>query len=362
MRCTFNKKCKHFFSAIIFIMAFHYSSIAQQKNLLINSGELIKKGNELHDKKLYKQAIETYKQISRSDTSYADALYELSMSCYSDSQLVEAHKYAMLGLKLFPEQFPRYSMQAANALDDMGKSDEAIKMYNDALSKDPQSYILYFNKAITLIRADNDADAKTNLEKCLLINPYYASAHYFIGTIYMRQGNLVPAMLAFKSYLLFAPSGKYLNKTVTYLSAISKGTDDILNFVKTKKPSSEDNFDMLQQILLSKIALDNQYELKAKLEDPIVRQIQVVDEKLIYKASDKGFAMQFYVPIYSKIFKEDDFEPLIFSVFSGAQIKIVDNWIKKNKKAVESFAAKAVAYFTEIRSTRILPRKRKLQL
>ncbi len=354
MRCTFNKKCNPSFSVIFFFLVFQNALFAQQKNLLINSGELIKKGNELHDKKLYKQAIETYKQISRSDTSYADALYELSMSCYSDSQLVEAHKYAMLGLKLFPEQFPRYSMQAANALDDMGKTEEAIKMYDEALAKDPQSYILYFNKAITLMNAENDIDAKTNFEKCLLINPYYASAHYFIGTIYMRQGNLVPAMLAFKSYLLFAPSGKYLKTTITKLSAISNATDEILNSVKTKKTSSEDNFEMLQQIVLSKIALDKQYELKAKLEDPIVRQLQVIDEKLIYKGGDKGFAMQFYVPIYSKFFKEDDFEPLIFSIFSGTEIKTVDTWVKKNKKPIEIFAAKAVTYFNEIRTTRIL--------
>jgi uncharacterized protein len=325
-----------------------------QKNELINSGELLKKGYELHDNKKYKEAIALYKQINRSDTNYSDALYELSLSCNADSQLVDAHKYAMEGLKTFPPLFPKFSMQAANALDDMGKSDEAIKVYNDAIARDPQSYLLYFNRAISYIRLEKSDEAKSDLEKCLLINPYHASAHYFMGSLYMQRGNLVPAMLAFKTYLLVAPSGRYLSNTVTNLSAISKVSDEILAFVKTKKQSSEDNFDMLQQILLSKIALDKQYELKAKLEDPIVRQIQVVDEKLTYKANDKGFAMQYYVPLYVKLFKEEEFEPMIFSMFSGAQIKTVDTWLKKNKKSNDNFIEKAVGYLSEIRETRLL--------
>jgi uncharacterized protein len=327
---------------------------AQQTNVLVNSGALLKEGNDLHDKKKYKEAIALYKQIDRSDTNYSDALYELSFSCNSDSQLLVGYEYAMEGLKLYPHLFPKFSMQAANALDDMGKYSDAIKVYNDALAKNPQSYLLYYNRAISFIRSEKPEEAKKDLQTCLLINPYHASAHYFIGTIYMQQGNLVPAMLAYKTYLLLAPDGRYLTNTITNLSAIAKVSDEILAFVKTKKPSTEDNFDMLQQILLSKIALDKQYDLKAKLEDPIVRQIQVVDEKLAYKQNDKGFAMQYYVPMYAKLFKEEEFEPMVFSMFSGASIKSVDSWVKKNKKSIESFAEKAVAYLNDIKNTRVL--------
>jgi uncharacterized protein len=340
--------------AICFIYLLPFSIAAQQNNPLINSGELLKKGNLLHDKKQYKEAIEVYTQISRSDTNYASALYELSMSCEADSQLQAAHQYALQGLKLFPEQFPKFSMQAANVLDDMGKPEEAVKMYDNALAKDPQSYLLYFNKAITQTRMENDAAAKLNFQQCLLINPYYSSAHYFLGNIFMRRGNLVPAILAYKTYLLLAPSGKYKNKCVTNLNAIAKVSDEILEFVKTKKAGTEDNFDLLQQILLSKIALDKQYKLKADLEDNIVRQLQVVDEKLEYKRNDTGFAMQFYVPLYNTLFKEDDFEAMVFTMFSGLEIKAVDSWVKKNKKSVEKFASKTIAYLNEIKYTRIL--------
>ncbi|MGC4101611.1 tetratricopeptide repeat protein [Ferruginibacter sp.] len=353
MRHPFETSGKAVIAVLCFLFIFKCST-AQQNNPLVNSGDLLQKGNELHDQKKYKEAIALYKQISRSDTNYSSALYELSMSCEADSQLQAAHQYAMQGLRLFPEEFPKFSMQAANALDDMGKQEEAINLYDEALKKDPQSYILYFNKGVTQLRMEKLDDAKLNFQQCLLINPYYSSAHYFLGNIYLNQGNLVPAMLAYKTYLLVAPTGKYMSKCVNNLSAIAKVSDDVLEIVKGKKAGKEDNFDMLQQILLSKIALDQQYKLKADLEDKIVRQVQVVDEKLEYRANDKGFAMQFYVPLYSRLFKEDDFEPMVFSVFSGLGIKEVDSWVKKNKKKVEAFAEKAIAYLNEIKYTRVL--------
>ena len=343
-----------FLCFFIIINLFTNVIIAQQKNALINSGQLLKEGNELYNKQQYKQAIKLYQQINRNDTNYSTALYELSLSCSADSQFTNALTYAKLGLKTYPEQFPKFSMQAANALDDLDQPNEALKLYEEALRKDPQSYLLYFNKAITLVKLNNDVDAKLSIQQCLLINPYYASGHYVLGNIYLRQGNLIAAMLAFKTYLLINPSGKYNKRCVTNLSSIANTTDDVLEYVKNKKANAEDNFDLLQQILISKIALDKQYELKAKLEDKIVRQIQVVNEKLEYKRNDKGFAMQFYVPFYNKIFKENDFEALIFTLFSGLEIKDVDTWVKKNKKEIEPFLNKAVVYLNEIKYTRVL--------
>lgn len=327
---------------------------AQQNNPLINSGKLLDEGRKLHDNQQYKEAIALYKQIDRSDTNYVNALYELSLSCQSDSQFDQAHQYALQGLRQYPEAYSKFGMQDANILDDMGKPAEAMKLYTQSLEKDPHSYILYFNKGITEINLEDAAAAKTDLQQCLLINPYYPSAHYFLGTLYLKQGNLVAAMLAFQTYLLISPSGKYMNKSVSYLNSIAKVTDDIMDYVKKRKSTGQDNFDMVQQILLSKIALDKHYELKADLEDNIVRQMQVVAEKLAYKRNDEGFAMQFYVPLYSMLFKENYFEPMVFSTFSGIGSTTVDNYLKKKKKLHDEFVDKVVSYLDEIKFTRVL--------
>jgi len=337
----------------IMLLSFTLPAYAQQNNPLVNSGDLLKKGMEFHDDGKYKEAIAQYSRISRSDTNYSDALYETSLSCYSDSQMNKALEYATLGLKLFPQDYSRFSMLAANALDELKRQNEALVYYDSALQRDPQSAILYFNKGVTMFQLERWEEAQRSLEQGLLINPYHASSHFFLGNIYFKKGNLVPAMLAYKTYLMLAPKGKYLSRIITLLSGIAKVSDDVLELTKNKKSGGPDNFDFVQQILLSKVALDKQYTLQASLEDNIVRQIQVVDEKLEYKRSDTGFAMQFYAPLYIKIFRDGDFEAMIFSIFAGLKLEKVEKWNKDHKKETDKFATNAANYLNQVKFTRL---------
>lgn len=339
---------------IVFFLLCTFSGFAQQNNPLINSGGLLKKGQALHDEGKYKEAIEAYKQINRSDTNYSDALYELSMSCYSDSQMQSALDYAKEGLRLFPRHFTRFTMEAANALGDLGKNEEALAAYDSALVKDPQSFHVYFAKGVTLYLLKREEEAKIVFQQSMMINPFNASPHYFLGNIYLHQGKLVPALLAYQTYLLLAPDGKYLNTIISNMGKVAAVSDDILAYVKNKKSGGEDNFDFVQQILQSKVALDSKYLLKAALEDNIVRQLQVVNEKLEYRRNDKGFAMQFYVPLYIQTFSEGNFEPMIFSIFSGLDIAQVAAWNKKHKKEADAFSDNVSTYLDEIRSSRTL--------
>lgn len=345
----------------IFTLLLFISSVlsAQTNNPLINSGEIIQNGIKLHDEKKYEEAIKEIKKIDRSDTNYYKALYQISFSYYIDSQFNKSLEYVRLGLQLFPEKYSLFAMQAANSLDDMNRSEEAIKIYDSAMVKEPQDFLLYFNKGVVNYKLKNYNEAKKNMQQCLLINPYYSSAHYFLGSIYLLHGNLVPALLAFKTYLLISPSGKYYVNTINNLTDIAKVTDQVLEFVKNKSASKEDNFNVQQEILLSKLALDKQYKLKAELEDNIVRQIQVVDEKLEYNKNDKGFCMQFYAPFYINILKEGNFETMIFYIFSGISNKKIETWNKNNKREKDAFIDKASSYFDTIKKTQVLdPAKR----
>ncbi len=344
---------KHIFGVVFFVL-FGSSITAQQGNPLINSGELLQQGSQLHEDKKYKQAIELYKQISRSDTNYSDALYELGYSYYADSQMAAAHESALKGMKLFPDDYTKFALLDGNILDDMNRAADALALYGEGLKRNPHSELLYFNKAVLLLKDKQNTEAKNSLAQCLLINPYYSSAHYLLGNTWYDEGNLVAAMLAYKTYLLIAPGGKYNTAAIQKLNNIANVTDEVLANAKKYKPGKEDNFDLQQQILISKISHDRKYKLKAELEDVIVRQIQVVDEKLEYNRNDKGFCMQYYVPLYAQIFKEDQFEPMIFTMFSGLDLKSVKSWNSGNKKKKEAFALIVVNYLNDIRNTREL--------
>ena len=342
---------------IAFLSFIFLSKLQAQRELLnplIDSKEVIAKGIALHDDGKYKEAIAEYIKVPQSDTGYADVLHELILSYYKDSNFVEAERLANIGLSRFPDKSIDWYHLLANVYDDTQRSDLALKAYDTILAQNPYSYITYFNKGITLVRQSKYDDAAINFQQCIMLDPYYASAHYFLGQLALAKGNLVQAMMSFTTSLIVSPENRYSKNAISILNSIAEINTGITDNLKNYKPGKEDNFEDVQDILTSKASLDKSYKLKADLEDPIVRQLQVVIEKLEYSPNDKGFWMQYYVSLFKSIWKDNQFEPMIFYAFSGLDIKNIKEYNQKEKKKVEAFSTEAVKYLNAIRESQEL--------
>jgi len=330
---------------------------AQQRELnnpLVNSADVLKKGVELHEAGKYKEAVAEYKKVPMSDSSYWKVLDEIIVSYYADSNFVEAEKNTMIGLDLFPEKKTVWLRLLADIYDDTKRVDKALNVYDTILSINPYDYLAYFNKGVCLYRQEKNDEAISCFQKCVMLNPYYASAHYFLGLASMLKGNMVQAMLSFSTNLIVSPSNSRYKKTSAYLVSIATMGDAIMEQLKKYKPGREDNFESVQDILVSKIALDKKYKLKADLEDQVVRQLQVMMEKLEYDPADKGFWMQYYVPLFKTLWDAKQFEPLIFHMFSELNIEKVKDYMKKEKKHVDEMAVIAAGYLNDLRKSQQL--------
>lgn len=341
---------------VILCIAISFNSLAQRelKNPLINSKEVIAKGVQLHDAGKFKEAIAEYMKVSASDTNYADVLHEMVLSYYSDSNYVDAEKWVKKGLERFPEKKVQFMRLLADVYDDTRRTDDAIAVYDTILAMNQYDYLTYFNKGICLFRQEKNEEAAGCFQKTLMLNPYYASAHYFLGQLALLKGNLPEAMMGFTCNLFVNPGNKYYQKSVGYLSSISKVNSSIDEYTKNFKPSGSNNYESVQDIIISKIALDKNYKLKAGLEDQVVRQLQVLFEKLEFSESDKGFSMQYYVPFFKSIWEDKKFEPFIFYIFSELDIAQVKSYVKKEKKDIEKMNEGLYAYFNNIRKTQEL--------
>ncbi len=342
--------------AIVFFSAFFCNKLVAQasKNPLINSGELFKIGAKLFEEKKYKDAIASYIKIPENDTNYADAIYEIAYSHYSDSNYTDALKYIELGKTFLGKESIRYLNLEANTLDNMGKYAEAINVYSEGIKQNPNSHFYFYNRALSYLSLKETQKAKVDMQQSILINPYFTSGHYSLGTLLFEEGNLVGAIMAYITYLSIEPEGRYVTNIINNLSAIANATDMATKYASKGTSANLGSFKQIQDIIISKIALDKQYKLKANLEDEIVRQLQVTLEQVKYKANDKSFAMQYYLPLMEKIWAEDYFDKMIFSIFSGLKIEKVQSWVKKNKKEVEKYYALVVPYLNSIRNSRIL--------
>ncbi|WP_153798396.1 toxin-antitoxin system YwqK family antitoxin [Foetidibacter luteolus] len=335
---------------LVLVSVFACPALAQER---INSGELLDKGVALYEERKYKEAIALFSKISRSDTNYSRALHELSLASYSDSNFTASKAYAEEGIKRFPEQKDKWYNLLANTLDELGKKDEAIKYYEEIIKISPYNYLAWFNKGVTLMGEKKYTEAKACLQQTVLINPYYPSAHYFLGVINFDDGRMAPAMLNFTTALLINPEHKYAGRITRYLSSIANATDDVAKNTAKRKALSTDDFELQEEILASKAALDRGYKLQTSLEDPITRQLQVLLEKLEFNPADKGFTMQYYVPYFTALYQQGDLNKAANYMFSGLDIKDVQSFVKKNKKELQAFADKLVTYFNEIKETQL---------
>ena len=347
------KRCCLFF-CLLSMGSLQLHAQRELANPLVNSKEAIATGVALHDEHKYKAAIAEYLKVSPSDTSYSSVLHELILTYYNDSNFVEAERYANIGLKLYPHNNTEWYGLLADIYDDTKRSDLALKAYDTILKQNPYAHLMFFNKGITLYRMQRYDEAAANFQRCIIINPYYTSAHYFLGQLALLKGNLVPAMMSFATNLLITPGNRYQKNAVSYMASISEVNTTITDYLKKYKPGKEDDFDEVQEILISKIALDKKYKLKAELEDQIVRQLQVIIEKLEYNANDKGFWMQYYVPMFKKLWDNGHFEPLVFNMFSEVDVKKIKEYNKKEKKKIEAFSVAASSYLNEIRESQEL--------
>lgn len=340
-------------SLVIVSVFFCSVASAQNKKELIKSGEVIIRGVKLYDEGKYKEAIGLFKSVPRSDTNYRLALYELSLTYYADSGFLESKKTAELGLKLFPEYAAEWYALLANSADDLGEPNKAIEYYDKILAGKGSDYLTYFNKGITLLRLHKNDEAKKCLQQVITINPYHTSSHYFLALIALDEGRIPETMMSLLTNLALDPENRYKSQAIDVLHAIGEMNERITNKAALRKPSAEDDFEMLQEILLSKAAMDKKYRLKASLEDPIVRQIQVLLEKMEYNKNDSGFWMQYYVSFFQDVFKnEERFEAFVNHIFSSLNIKSVQSFIKKKDTQMADFTEFATNYFNLIRESR----------
>ncbi len=335
--------------------ALSLTSQAQEKPL-INSGILIAEAIKLHDEGKYKDALNTYRQISRNDTNYVYALYEAALSLHADSQFVEAIRFCEEALreKSDREREPELFTQLAISLDNNGDKTRALRVFDSALAKYPDYVPAIYNKAVTHIRMEQEDLAIPLLQKALLINPYHATSHFRLALMAVRKGRPVDGFLGLATYLLMEPQGAYSNQAIKLMSAIAGADEEVIEPMQARTSTPPGNIAEVETIVVSKIALNKQYKPLLKLDDAISRQLQVICEKLVYDKDEKDFWMQYYVPLYTSMLAEKRFEPLVNYIFSGVNIEVIQKYNKSHKKEIAKFVADVVTYTNKIKTTREL--------
>lgn len=342
-------------SGLCLSVAALYPSYAQKK--LVNSGEVINKGVAAYEEGEYKKAIAAFEQIHEGDTNYYAAQYELALSYLIDSQYEKSIALNKQLLRSYPEEERQILLNIGVGYSSLGDKTQALAYFDTAHVRFPNDHRPLYEKAVVYIQEKEYDKAIEYLQTALMYNPMHPKSHRMLGMIYAMQGRLTEAMIAMQGALSSTGDLDEARAPILILGTIASMKDDAAEYYRDKKPAyRHELFDEIDELISSKLALGKDFKVSGKIDDAIIRQMQVIFEKLQYDEKDNNFVMQYYVPFLLDIREKNLFNDYMLFLFSGYGIASVDKHVdgKKGKQKLASITEIIDPYRRMILGTREL--------
>ena len=337
------------FSVTLFLILLSIKSYSQQNKPqipFIVSEEVINKGTNYHDEEKYTYAIEEYEKVPLNDTNYGWAMYEKGLSYAADSQWTEAEKALRECLKMkFYDKQNVYSL-LGSTLDDEGKMDEAIEIFQEGLKEFPNYYLLHYNYGITLNKKKDIAGAIREFQTAIYLNPFHPGSHFQLGLLCYKYNQPVPCLFSFTMYLLLKPNSPLAVSIMLYMQDFAQLKDPQV------KPDSglehfslwqkgENDFNKYNFLLHNGQAKSKSFKGQTKLTFDLAKQLDQIFQSLSYNPNDAGFWNKVYVPVYEKIQKSGGFASMIYMCLSNLDQPDIQKYVKKHSKDFDNFGPQA---------------------
>jgi uncharacterized protein len=319
------------------IILFSCGVFAQNENGIVNSGELIKNGIELHDAGKYDEALKLYNQIPENDTNYGLATAEKAFAYYAKKDYDNAIKLCEEAIKIGTEYDNNLYITLGSSYDDAGNHKKAIEVFDKAIGEFPKNHLILFNKAVTLEKQEKYTEAIEAYKQTLLLNPYHATTHLRLGRIAEQEGELTKAMLCYNTFLIVEPVSNRSLSVLDLLDIMASKKFDDSKAKGIKLSETGDDFKEIETLIRKQLALNKNYKLESKADYPVVRQNQALLSYLPAHKGKDGFWEKFYVPFYAQLYKEGQFEPFSYYILSSSTSEKVKALVTKNKSAITKF-------------------------
>ena len=190
---------------------------------------LVKEGISLYEQGNYEGAIQRFEKALESEPNNVFAVYELALTYMRLGNFESAHRIINRGLTSGIDNMPELYTLSASALDNLGRTEEAISTFDTGIERFPQNYGLRLNLGITYLRLSRAAAARDVLEQAISIDPHHPSGHLLLGQIYAMELQTIPAILALGRSLSLESDG---SKRLTAARLIKKIMDDSIGITQ----------------------------------------------------------------------------------------------------------------------------------
>jgi len=306
---------------------------------------IINLGVQLHDQGMYEAAIEVYKQALEIDPASDLANYEIALTYMSLKNYEEAIKHSDLLLDKKSKYTDLGIVVKASCLDDLGKPEESIKLFESAIKKYGNNNMLCYNLGITYYRQGEIDKAEKTLYNGIEIDPSHPSSHMMLGLILSEKENKIPAILCLHYFLFMEPDTERSQQIMPILkelmsSGISKTSDNQITITidSDADKKSEWYTAEISLPLLAAVQMTEENKLLSETE-----QFGLTNSSLFKilaeskKKKNSGLYWEFYIPFFDALARSDH-----FSTFNNYIHMSVDEsasqWITSNPNKIEDWS------------------------
>ena len=315
--------------------------------------ELTRQGVQHHDRGQYIKAIESYQKVLAENPKEVHALYEMSYSYYLAKDFTNSLETARQGARYQSPLLSSFHMSMGNALDELGRTGEALEVYKEAVKISPKVGLLRFNLAVSLNRAKKPTEARREVQRALRLTPSHPSSHRLLGGFYRESGQRIPAILAYTRSLLTEPAGPRAVQSLPVLAGMltsgvskGKGENEIniqLNAVELGQRDGEGDFIAAELSLNVAVAAeflikpdDTNKQFKSQF-DRLVGTYEALTESLQLVKSKSGFVVPFYVPYFVAVSKSGHTAALVAYAFQSGGVAGLAEWEQQNRAKLDAF-------------------------
>ncbi|MBG42811.1 MAG: hypothetical protein CL530_02480 [Aequorivita sp.] len=311
----------------------------------------IEEGIAHHDNGDYDKALEAYEKALVLDPQSTVVNYEMALSYFHKKDYKNAIARADIVIDKKDDHIISAYLVKGSALDMMGKVKESIKLFEKAIRKFPDNYLLHYNLALNHYKLNQMDKAQEHVIHAIESNPNHPSSHWMLANIESAKGNTVQSILANHYFLFLEPDSSRSSEAYTFLRENFGGnvTQEKDNAITINVSMGEDDDPFSAAKLM--LGLMGASNLLPENADKTPEELFVENTESFFKIlgelkdqKQAGFYWEFYVPFFYDIAKSDHIETYCMYISQSGNEKAAA-WLDANTEKIEAFDIWLKEYF-----------------
>lgn len=326
---------------IIMFIALFTLQLTAQNNIKI----FIEEGIAHHDRGEFDEALEAYKKALILDPQSTVVNYEMALSYFQKKDYKNAIARADIVIDKKEDNLINAYLVKGSALDMLGKVKESIKLFEKAIRKFPDDYLLHYNLALNYYKLNQMDKAQENVNTAIKNNPSHNSSHWVLANIEFAKGNTVQSLLANHYFLFLEPNSsrslnayKLLRKN--FGANVTQEKDNAIT-INVSMGEDDDPFSpaalMLGLMGASNLLPENADKTPEEFfAENTESFFKILGE--LKKEKQTGLYWDYYVPFFYNLSKSEHLETYCMYISQSGNEKAMA-WLDANPEKIEAFSA-----------------------